>query len=209
MIDGHFKGSINHFWNYLAKGLVRLGLTPNQITWGGLGLIVFQCAIYPLHENNFVFGLGLLFTFALDALDGAVARITNTSTKYGGYLDAVVDRYQEWAVYFVLAWVWDWWAVCFLAITGSLLISYNKARTAVEIPINNDKWPDLLERMERVVILCVALMLDPYVSLPDFLGGSLLFAVILMLGILTHLTAIQRFHRAGKMIQSHSENKES
>lgn len=200
MIDGHFKSEINLFWNFLAKGLVKLGLTPNQITWGGLGLIVFQCMIYPLHENNFILGFGLLITFALDALDGAVARITDTSTKYGGYLDAVVDRYQEWVVYFTLAWVWDWWAVCFLAITGSLLISYNKARTAVEMPINNDKWPDLLERMERVIILCVALMLDPFLTLPDMVGGSLLFVTILVLGVLTHVTGIQRFYRAREMI---------
>ena len=204
MIDGHFKGDINLFWNYLAKGLVKLGLTPNQITWGGLGLIVLQCAIYPLHENNLIFGFGLLITFALDALDGAVARITNTSTLFGGYLDAVVDRYQEFAVYFVLAWVWDWWAICFLAITGSLFISYNKARTALEMPIDNDKWPDLLERMERVILLCVALMLDPFVSLPDFVGVSLLYGTILVIGILTHFTAVQRFYRARNMINSYS-----
>jgi len=60
--------------------------------------------------------------------------------------------------------------------------------------------------MERVIILCVALMLDPYVSLPDWLGGSLLFAVILLLGVLTHVTAIQRFYRAGKLITSYAKN---
>jgi len=203
MIDGHFKGNIDHFWNFLARGLVKLGLTPNQVTWGGLILIVFQCAIFPLHQNNFIFGLGLLLTFAMDALDGAVARITNTSSKYGGYLDAVVDRYQEMAVFLTLAWVYDWWAVSFLAITGSLLISYNKARTALEIPIDNAKWPDLLERMERVLILCFALMLDSFISLPEFLGESLLYATILILGVLTHFTAVQRFYRARDMIKSH------
>jgi len=203
MIDGLFKGNIDHFWNYLAKGLVKLGLTPNQVTWAGLILVTIQCVIYPLHENNFIFGLGLLLTFALDALDGAVARITNSSSKYGGYLDAVVDRYQEWLVYLSLAWVNDWWLICFLAITGSLMISYNKARTAVEIPIDNNKWPDLLERMERVIILCVAMMVDSFISLPSSFEEGILFFVILLLGIFTHFTAVQRFFRASNMIKSY------
>jgi phosphatidylglycerophosphate synthase len=115
-------------------------------------------------------------------------------------LDGVVDRYQEIAVYAAIGWVTGWWALVFLTLTGSLMVSYNKARTAIEIPIKNHAWPDLLERFERVVILSLALLLDSILTLPDVLGGSVLFVALLVLGILAHGTAIQRFFRARAML---------
>ena len=148
----------------------------------------------------------LAFSFSFDALDGAVARITKTSSKYGGYLDAVIDRYQEIAIYFTIAYVNDYWLVCFLAITGSLLVSYNKARTAVEIRIDNDKWPDLTERLERIILICAGLILDPVIVLPEYLRHDFLFYIILLIGISAHVTAVQRFFRAKEMLTNHKRN---
>lgn len=200
MIDGLKRDWADPLWQSLAKPLVKAGLTPNQVTLLGLVLIVVNCALYCWHENQFWFGLGLAASFAFDALDGAVARLRNMSSKFGGYLDGVIDRYQEIAVYAAIAWVTGWWALAFLTLTGSLMVSYNKARTAVEIPIENHNWPDLLERFERIVILTFALLLDSFVTLPEFLGGSVLFFALLVLGVLAHATAIQRFFRARAML---------
>lgn len=201
MIDGYFKGRIDLFWNRIAHVLAALHLTPNHITWAGLVLVVANCLLYLLHENNLLFGLLLAVSFSFDALDGALARVTGLASGYGGYLDAVIDRYQELAIYLVLAYVNNYWAICFLAITGSLLVSYNKARTAVETPINNDKWPDLTERLERIILICTGLILDPYISMPDPLHNSFLFNIILLTGILAHFTAVQRFFRARKILR--------
>ena len=206
MLDGHYKSSIDRFWNYLARGLAALGLTPNQVTWAGLVLVLLDCALFPLHGNSLWFGLSLGLIFALDALDGAVARITDATSLYGGYLDAVVDRYQEVAVYLTLAWYYDYWGVCLFALSGSLLISYNKARTAVEIAIDNNRWPDLLERMERIVILCLALVLEPLFSVTSALGSGVLWHTLAVLGGLTHLTAVQRFFRARAMLIAHDRS---
>ena len=201
MLDGLYKQTIDRFWERLARRIAACGLTPNQITWGGIVLVLLQCLFYPLHGSHFWLGLGLAFTFALDALDGAVARITHASSHYGGYLDAVADRYQEVIVYLTLAWVNDWWGVAFVVITGSLLTSYNKARTAVEISIDNDRWPDLLERMERLVILCAALIFDAVLPLPAPFEAGLLHTTLISLGVLTHLTAVQRFLRARHLLR--------
>lgn len=201
MIDGHFKGKIDLFWNRIAHVLVALNLTPNMITWAGLLLVLVNCLLYLLHENNLALGILLALSFSFDALDGAVARLTGLASKYGGYLDAVIDRYQELAIYLVLAYVNNFWGVCFLAITGSLLVSYNKARTAVEIPINNENWPDLTERLERIILICAGLVFDPFIPVPDPLNNSFLFNIILLTGILAHITAIQRFFRARKMLR--------
>ena len=203
MIDGYFKARIDIFWDRIGYCLVALKLSPNNITCIGLFLVLGSCLLYLFQGSNFYFGLLLAFSFSFDALDGAVARITKTSSKYGGYLDAVIDRYQELAIYFTIAYVNDYWLVCFLAITGSFLVSYNKARTAVEIRIDNDNWPDLTERLERIILICAGLILDPVIHMPEYLKYDFLFYIILLIGLFAHITAIQRFFRARKMLIKH------
>ncbi len=202
MIDGRYKAVIDRFWDVLGRQLARTGLSPNQITWFGLVLVLVSCALYFWHRENLWLGIGLALAFAFDALDGAVARITNRSSRYGGYLDAVVDRYQEIAVFLTIAWVNDYWLVSFLAVTGSLLISYNKARTAIEMPVDNVAWPDLLERLERIFIICGGLILDPLVNAWVALPEAFLYYAIVVLAVLAHLTAAQRFLRARGMLRS-------
>jgi phosphatidylglycerophosphate synthase len=196
MIDGHDKSLTDRLWNALAQPLVLLRLTPNQVTVLGLVLVLANCAAYLAYRNGLAFGLGLAVSFAFDGLDGAVARLTGTSSRFGSYLDAVIDRYQEIAVFFVIAWVNGWWAVSFLALSGALLTSYNKARAAIEIPIDNAKWPDLMERLERLIVLCAALIFDPFVHLPLVPGGRALLAGLWIIALFSHITAIQRFWRA-------------
>lgn len=196
MIDGLNRHWTERLWEDIARPLARAGLSPNQVTWIGLFLVVGNCLAFIWHRQPLVFGIGLSLSFVFDALDGAVARIQGTASKYGGYLDGVIDRYQEIAVYLVIAWMTDWWAVSFLAMSGSLMVSYNKARAAIEIPIENHAWPDLLERFERIVMICTALILESFLRLPEFLGGHPLWLGMLLIGILSHVTAVQRFFRA-------------
>lgn len=203
MIDGHNRNFAAGLWSLLARPLAALGLTPNQVTLLGLVLVLGNCGAYLWHRSNLLFGLGLALSFVFDALDGAVARQTGRTTKFGGYLDAVVDRYQEIAVYFVLGWATGWWPLCFLAITGSLLTSYNKARTAVEMPIENNAWPDLMERLERIVVICAALILDPFLRFSASPAGRVLFLGLAAIALFSHITAIQRFWRARTLIRRH------
>ena len=200
MLNGLKRNWAEPFWRSLAMPLVRAGLTPNQVTLIGLALVAGNCLLYIFHRDTLLFGVGLSISFIFDALDGAVARVRNLTTNFGGYLDAVIDRYQEIAVYAAIGWVTGWWGVVFLALTGSLMVSYNKARTAIEIPIENNSWPDLLERFERLSILCGALILDKFVALPAFLGERVLLLGLLGIGALAHVTAVQRFFRAKHLL---------
>ena len=200
MIDTLFKQSIDRFWEKLAKVLFRLGLTPNQVTWLGLVLLLLACIAFLWHKNDFLFGITLAITFAFDALDGAVARLSNQQSLYGGYLDAVVDRYQEIFVLFTLAWVYDYWAATFLVLSGSLLISYNKARVALEMATENNSWPDLMERLERIIFICALLIFNHLVE-KRYLGGEpLLYWGLWLMAVLVHITAVQRFLRARQLL---------
>jgi len=190
------------FGHRLISIIAGSGITPNEITIIGLLLVLGNCAAYLWHRNAYWLGGGLAASFAFDSLDGTVARYQNSQSAYGSYLDAVVDRYEEIATYFVIAWVNGWWTVSFIAVTGSLLISYNKARTAIEKKIENKAWPDLLERHARGWMLCAALICDVIVPIPSSMGGHLLLLVLVMLGALTHLVAVQRFLRARHILLS-------
>lgn len=195
MLDGMFKSKINILWNNVGRILAKSGITPNMVTMTGLILTLLSCLFFLMSNNCFLFGIFLAITFIFDYLDGAVARVTNKCTKFGSYLDAVIDRYQEVMVYFTIGIVTDYWSYVFLAITGSLLISYNKARVAIDTPISNNNWPDLLERTERLTILCAALILEGI-----FQDKNILLYMIILVGILAHFTAIQRFFRAKKIL---------
>lgn len=170
------------------------GITPNQITVIGLVLVLFNCGLFLWSHNSFWFGSGLIAALLFDTLDGLVARHQGTSSLFGGYLDAIIDRYEEVAIYLTVAVVLDAWLVSFLIFSGSMLTSYAKARTAIEIPVANKGWGDFLEKPTRLFILCTGLIGAPV--LPWFLPVALW-----MLAAMTHFTALQRFARARFMLR--------
>lgn len=197
MIDGLLKDVIDPAWERLARPLARAGMTPNQVTALGLGLIALASLAYLWHRSHWVFGLTLALAFVFDALDGAVARQTGLSSKLGGYFDAMVDRYQELAVLLAIGWVTGLWPLALLAFSGAMLTSYAKARAAIEVPVSNTDWPDLFERLERIIFLCVLLVLAGVTgwqwAMP---AGLALYAA------LCHLTALQRAARAARILRA-------
>ncbi|NRG16646.1 CDP-alcohol phosphatidyltransferase family protein [Rhizobiales bacterium] len=201
MIDGLFKRHIDPLWEKAAAPLVQARLTPNQVTAAGLVLIAVASAAYLAHKSSLVFGLTLAIAFAFDALDGAVARQRDMRSKVGGYFDAMVDRYQELAVLAAIAFVANLWPAAFFAFAGGVLTSYAKARTAVEIPIDNDAWPDLFERLERIIFLCVLLVVDGAASTAGFGTPWILGAGLTLYAVLANVSALQRIARATVMLR--------
>jgi len=202
MLDGRYGLRLNRVWEFLARGLARTGVSPNALTVAGLLLVIAGVAAYLAHGSSLVFGVWLVVSFACDGLDGAVARLNGSSTRFGGYLDAVTDRYQEILVLAAIAWVRDLWPEVFLVATGALLTSYNKARVALEIPVDNLAWPDLLERFERTIMLVAILLLDGWIGTVPGMNVSILSAGMLLLGALVHATAAQRFLRARRRLRA-------
>ena len=199
MIDGLFKKYIDPLWEMPARPLARV-FTANQVTLMGLGLIGLVSLAYVWHHAPFWFALSLALAFSADSLDGAVARLRRESSAFGGYLDAVVDRYQELIAIAALAYVHDCWAAAYFAFSGAILTSYMKARAAIERPVDNVAWPDLFERQERIFFICLALVGQ------SLFGGSfeVIPAALWLLDVLTHATAIQRFLRARSILKDGS-----
>ncbi|OWU86399.1 hypothetical protein ATO6_06175 [Oceanicola sp. 22II-s10i] len=199
MIDGLIKHVLDPMWEKASTPLVRAKMSPNAVTLTGLGLIVLGSALYLWHRSDLVFGLWMAMSFAFDALDGAVARRRDMRSKAGGYLDAMVDRYQELAVLAAIAHVHDLWPAAMLAFAGSVITSYAKARVALETQASNDGWPQLFERLERIIYLCVMLVLAGV--LPDAWAGTVTLWGMGIFAALTNFTALQRFRTAFRMLQ--------
>lgn len=167
-----------------ARLVARTGLTPNALTMIGLGLNVVAAAIVAAGWLQ-LGGIVFLLASAFDAVDGAVARATGSASRFGAFLDSVADRYAEAAIFAGLLAVFLsreqhlMALVATLALVGSLLVSYARARAE---GLGLDCEIGLLQRPERVIFLVAGLVL------PDLL----LDPVVWVLAVATNITVVQR-----------------
>jgi len=160
-------------------------VTPNVLTVCGLLVSLVAAYIVAVHNAPSIAGGLLLLAGFFDLLDGAVARKTDTATRFGGFLDSVLDRYSDLLVmlgvsaYFLRGNDALFCLATFFAAVGVAIVPYARARAeAASIECHNG----ILERPERIVLLVIGLLF----------GGIVLKAVVLILAVLTHVTVIQR-----------------
>ncbi len=162
--------------------LMRLGVTPNAITVFG-ALVSLGVGIIAATGNLTLAGIVLLITGPLDGLDGALARRIGIHSKFGAFLDSTLDRYAEVFVLFgLLIYSGDRGLLLesrlvYITLAGSLLISYTRARAE---SLGIDCKVGLLTRMERYLLMSATLIVQQVT-----IG-------LIVLAVLTHVTAIQR-----------------
>jgi phosphatidylglycerophosphate synthase len=198
MIGTLYRGAIRAG----ARALVPTGLHPNQVTMLALAVGLASCAIYLWTRNAALFAALMIAGGYLDTLDGEVARLTNQRTPFGGYLDAVSDRIFDSTVLFTIAFVADRWLLCMAMAVGGFMVSYAKARAAMEAPISNLGWPHLMGREERVIGLAATLLLwslYPGVRVGpfDILACGL---ALMTLGLV--ITAVRRIRYAAALLDA-------
>jgi archaetidylinositol phosphate synthase len=201
MIDSLYRARQDAFWDRLGSVLVRRGITADAVTGWAFVLSALNSFAFLAHRNFLVYGLLLALTELLDNVDGAVARVSGKKTKYGAFLDAATDRYKEALSLFVVAWVTGYWVASFAAVTGSLLVSYNHARAAMEGGPKSATGFDLFERFERVAVLVLGLVLVNVLPMRVFFGRDALFGALVLIAVFSHLTAVQRFFRARRALR--------
>lgn len=165
---------------------------PNLLTVVGL-LFGFLCLAFTVNDWLLAAGLALFVSGLFDLLDGAVARRYARVTTYGGFLDSVLDRYTDLSVAFGIFINFlshgdrFFGILTFVAAIGMVIVSYIRARAeAAGLQCRNG----ILERPERTILLIVGLCFNElFVQL---FGFGLLRPVIVVLAVLTHLTAVQR-----------------
>jgi archaetidylinositol phosphate synthase len=173
-----------------AKAAHKIGLTPNRITAIGIVLAFLSATAYALWENHSIYllvaTLLLLFSGFCDALDGVVARLYEQTTVFGGFLDSLLDRYADAAVYtgIIIGRLCDpLWGI--VALIGSLLVSYTRARAeAANVKMET---VGLAERAERIIILALASIIAVFWQPETTINAS-----IIILATLSNLTVLQR-----------------
>lgn len=167
----------------------RVGFTPNSISAMGFLLSVLSAVAFALWSFNPPFLLLaavilLLASGFCDALDGIVARNFQQTSVFGGFLDSLLDRYADAIIYLgiIIGGLSDVaWGLA--ALTGSLLVSYSRARAeAAGIRMES---VGLAERAERMLILAVVTVAAIF-WLPTLGYG------IILLAVLANLTVLQR-----------------
>jgi CDP-diacylglycerol---glycerol-3-phosphate 3-phosphatidyltransferase len=198
MLTDILKPAVTRVITPTAKGLLRLGLTPNSVTIvGAVGLVASALIFYP--TKHFVIGTAAVTFFALsDLFDGTMARISQQgSSRWGGFLDSTIDRITDSAVLMGLILALDsehdrLLPVAAAALLTGILVPYVRAKAeSLDIECNGG----LAERTERLIIVLVAIFLHG-VGLPFALTTG-----IWLLAVLGAITTIQRVFIVRKALQ--------
>ncbi len=182
-----------YFSNLLPfeKLAARLGVKPITITYAQVVASILTAFAYA---QGLVYSAGFLVlcTGTMDILDGKVARRTNGDSQRGAFLDSVMDRYAEFFGYAGLLIFfrqgWQVWAVL-LAILGGTMVSYTRAR-AEGLGLRCDIG--LLQRPERFVLLGFGSIFSSIAAHAFGWDHVLLGLTVVLLALLTNLTAVQR-----------------
>jgi len=189
MFDGRFRAPIEKAVRPVGQGLRRTGMSPDHLT--AIGLLVAAAAAVVIGRGALRGGLLLVVLAALpDLLDGALAKAANVASQRGAFFDSVADRVTDALLFGGVAWHLasasrPHLALLPFAVMGvSQLISYERAKAE---SLGLTAKGGLMERAERIILLCLGLLFD-----------SLLVPVLWLMLVLTCITAGQRFVKVWK-----------
>jgi len=186
----------------VAEELVRYNVHPNTITTVGTLCTIAGGVLYGLGHlrlGGWLLGITALF----DVLDGMVARRTGRTSVFGAFYDSTLDRVADGFVLGGLAVFFatrpEWWGVpmvgmCVLALVGSFVTSYTRARAD---GLGIDARVGILQRPERVVLLSA-----PQAFFGLAFHGLVLIAIIVLLTVTAWITAAQRVRAVHEGLQA-------
>ena len=144
----------------LAQLLARTRVTPNQVTWSAFGVAVLSFLSF-IFGHNIVGGLLIQLSSIVDGVDGSLARRKGMVSEFGGFLDSLTDRYADMLMVLGLT-LWSLshetypgiWLAGFLAVAGTVCLSYTRARIGAEHRHLFDKGlPSLASRDIRLFLM--------------------------------------------------------
>ncbi len=179
----------------LVRLLIHTPLSPNAITWIGFLITVGAAALIATGQI-FIAGIVVLVAGLFDMLDGAVARVKGRVTRFGAVLDSTLDRLSEAVLLLALLYVFArddriiWSLVSGVALLGSLMVSYIRARVeGLGVPCK----AGVFTRPERVIIVAAGLLLSGI----DYV----LISAIGLLAVLSFVTVIERLAYAWRQLK--------
>lgn len=167
-------------------------INPNTLTLFGL-LLALMSAIFFARRDALLAGAFLLASGFFDVLDGEVARENNRITRFGGFLDSVSDRFADAAVIIGAMYggltafsPFPDWFIGALAIVGSLMVSYTRARAEAA---GAGASVGVGERAVRMIIIVIGAFID------------MVNWAILVVAVLSFITVFQRIAHVRKVLK--------
>ena len=199
--------------NPFVRLLIRMGVTPNMVTTiGFLGNVAAAVILVYEGYRHGDFGMvtlagALIIGFSLfDMLDGQVARLGNMVSPFGAMYDSVLDRYCELfnlggiAYYLIQTGHLAGALITFLALVGSLMVSYVRARAEgldIECKVG------FMQRPERVVVTAAAILGTGITGMSlaadsQFDPNVILVIAMAVIAVFANLTAVARLEHCRK-----------
>jgi CDP-diacylglycerol--glycerol-3-phosphate 3-phosphatidyltransferase len=189
--DGYEVGG-RRIMRRVARTLLRPvgSIDPNAVTVTGT-VLNGVAAWLAFHESFLAAAIVFLIGSLMDALDGAVAKVTGRVSAFGGFLDSTLDRVSEGLVLGGIALMFanrgedpSLWpiAACFVAVACSYLVSYTRAKAE---SLGVQCKGGLASRTERVVVLTAGLLLATW-------WETALEVAVYVLAVTAALTVVQR-----------------
>ena len=186
LIHGQLKRALTP----LARLLIRVHVNANQVSITG---VLLNIVVAGLVATDYLTFAGIVFLAAgfLDVLDGVIARLTKRESPFGAFLDSTLDRVSEGVVLSAVAYRFALEgnavdaALVLLALLGSLLVSYTRARAE---GLGAECKVGVATRAERVLLLAAGMI-----------TGLLALAVYLLIA-LSAITVSQRIARTFRQL---------
>jgi len=165
-----FRAFWNRVFSPVAAGLIKIGVTPDMVTWvGTIGVCVGALWLFP--QGEFFWGTMFVTAFVFsDIIDGTMARQMGRSSKYGAFLDSTLDRMGDAAVFggIALWYAWEGDSKVYLCLALACLVlgsltSYARARAE---SLGMEAKGGIAERSDRLVAILVATGLSGLFDLP-------------------------------------------
>lgn len=184
MFDGNWREAVNKGLDPIGASIRRTGITADALTVSGIVLAgIGAMVIGQGHlKLGFVF---LVLTGIPDALDGAVAKASGTSSVRGAFFDSVSDRVTDALLFSGVAWYLasnEPGRIMMLPVAvmaAAMLVSYERAKAEL---LGFDAKGGIMERAERFIVLAFGLLF-----------GQIIIPVLWVMLVLTLVTAAQRF----------------
>lgn len=170
----------------VVKLVARVPVSPDVLSWFGL-VLAAGAATLIVTDHLFAAGFAVLIAGFFDLLDGALARHTDQSTRFGAILDSTLDRFSESLLLISILFIYARDnAVYEVVIVGavlvaSLMVSYIRARAEA---LGLDCQVGLFTRAERVVVLALGLLFSQF-------NYALIIALMIIV-VFSYITIIQR-----------------
>jgi phosphatidylglycerophosphate synthase len=200
MFNGEFRKKSSLVFDRVGSFCAKSRIPPN--VFSALALVVAFCGalFFTLHWYipAWVFiGIACLW----DTIDGAVARAEKRVTKFGYYLEGIIDKWVEIIIYAGFA-VSGYALESFLVMSATLMESFAKPRAAQVVPIAEFDWPAIGERFDRLLLLNIGLVVFLFVPGFRIAGHEVrtLTVVFAVLFVVVLVGGVQRILFARKII---------